>query len=438
MKTIKLKEHENFYGKEKVKSNCESLNLKEIEKTKSELFDKNQYSKYKKDKDEKDKNEKGIIINAYYIGVDWLIEDELALMVKPKIENLDFLKMFIDSFKYRDKKVSEKINEIYNIELNQKPILLETPNFEVTPLIIIHFLEVLKNLVQRGLKKNYVRIEENLSSKIKGKIVFSQHLKKNIVLGRNDKVFCNYQDYSVDCLENQILKKALLFCQNYLNQYFKENQKENQNQNLKELNKTILFCKSFFSNVSDNKESKTLKQFKINKLYRDYTEALQLAQMILRRFGYNIQETHQKQNKIPPFWINMALLFEVYVLSKLKSKYGSQIRYQFHGNYGETDFLKVSAEEKIIIDAKYKDKYKDEYDISDIRQLSGYARDGGVLEELEMDENTVVPCLIIYPNQSSGIENFESEKLLHEDNRIKKFTEFTKFYKIGIQLPSLT
>lgn len=450
MQFISIKEHQSVFNNETFKdkffdSEKEKWKTDNLE---SEIFHNNKYSSARN----------GIIPEAYYIGIDWLIENEIALIVNPKINHLDYLKMFMECFKHptvsneinKDRRKGENKELIYKINLNKKPIPLLKKNFEITPLLIIHFVKVLEKICicKRGLKKDYIRREENLSSKIKGKIVFANHLKKNTMMGRADRVYCNYQDYSVDCLENQVLKKALVFCQNYLG----ENLKEEQKNTFIEMNKTISFCKSFFAGVSDLRQAKFLKQFKVNKLYRDYTEALDLAKIILQRFGYNVQESIKKENetnKTPPFWINMALLFEMYVLAKLKDKYGSQIYYQFHGNYGDSDFLKIPNDEndenneKIIIDAKYKDKYKDGYDIADIRQLSGYARDIKVLEKLfgkekeklqEEEKNTVIPCLIIYPNQCE-IKEFTSDKLLEEEKN--KIEHFTEFYKIGVKLPTL-
>ena len=88
-----------------------------------------------------------------------------------------------------------------------------------------------------------------------------------------------------------------------------------------------------------------------------------------------------------------------------------------------------------------KKSIQENYEIDDIRQLSGYARDKGILKKLNISENemlnTVVPCLIIYPNQDSNNSNFEDfgDKLI-EDKKTKTINEFTKFYKIGIKLPT--
>ena len=84
----------------------------------------------------------------------------------------------------------------------------------------------------------------------------------------------------------------------------------------------------------------------------------------------------------------------------------------------------------MVVDAKYKKIYQKHYDINDIRQLSGYSRLRGVYTELKKNENEVIDCLIIYPDQINGIENFENVDL--KANPIK---EFVHFYKIPVKIP---
>jgi 5-methylcytosine-specific restriction enzyme subunit McrC len=180
-----------------------------------------------------------------------------------------------------------------------------------------------------------------------------------------------------------------------------------------------------------------IKQFKINALYKEYAEGLRLAKMVLQKFSYSIVETNTKDsNKIPPFYIDMSLLFELYVYGKLKQEFGNKITYQVQGSYGKVDFLRI--DEKLIIDTKYKTYYSELFKgneswkrdkmIKDIRQLSGYARDIGILEKFG-NINTVIDCIIIYPNNSS--ETDFKERNLKE----ARIDQFLQFYKCGIQLP---
>ena len=41
-------------------------------------------------------------------------------------------------------------------------------------------MRVLENLLKRGLQKDYIRVQENLNSKIKGKIVFFLNISKKM------------------------------------------------------------------------------------------------------------------------------------------------------------------------------------------------------------------------------------------------------------------
>jgi hypothetical protein len=123
----------------------------------------------------------------------------------------------------------------------------------------------------------------------------------------------------------------------------------------------------------------------------------------------------------------------------LKDAYGSKIIYQLsedgkrqtRGHYGDIDFMKL--DDKILIDTKYKEIYTQDgkYDIDNIRQLSGYARDRKVLEKLNItSDNEVVDCVIIYPDKAAN-DNFKNREL-----KEKNIKQFTKFYKCGVKLPS--
>lgn len=86
----------------------------------------------------------------------------------------------------------------------------------------------------------------------------------------------------------------------------------------------------------------------------------------------------------------MSKLFELYVLGLMIPKYGSELKFQFQSNYGKLDYLLTKR--KMIVDAKYKTYYNEEFKklsekrkekvVTDIRQISGYARDTKVLLRL--------------------------------------------------------
>ena len=373
----------------------------------------------------------GNLWSSYYIGIDWIKENESYIAVEPKIENLDYVKMFVHCLNHPE--ISKFIKEVYYIDFQKGQIETHNANWDLTPFLIVQFLSLVETITKQGLKSNYIVREENLSSKIKGKILFSQQLKKNIVSKREDRIYCRFQEYSIDCLENRLLKKALLFVQRYTTKHL---DKEKYKLLFQKQNRLL----SAFENISENISYSETKRIKINALYKEYVEAIDLAKQILRRFGYSYMNTHNtEEKKLPPFWIDMSKLFELYVYSLLKDAYGSKIIYQLsedgkrqtRGNYGDIDFMKL--DEKILIDTKYKEIYTQngKYDIDNIRQLSGYARDWGVLKKLDItSDNEVIDCIIIYPDKAAN-DNLKNREL--KETSIK---QFTKFYKCGIKLPS--
>lgn len=363
---------------------------------------------------------------SYYIGIDWLEENQSYLMVEPKITGLDYIEMFMHCVNHPD--IHKYLCKIYHVDFDRPAINLHNNEWQLTPFLIIHFLFLLEKATQRGLKKNYIKVSDNLNGKIKGKIYFSNHLKNNVFAKHEDRIWCNYEDYSIDCAENRLLKKALLFVDRYsgyiMGKYPELMDKKNK-------------LLAIFETISEDVSIADIKKIRHNPIYRDYYEAVKVSKLILKRFGYSFSNVAVcKDNALPPFWINMSLLFELYVYCKLKEQYSQvDIDYQSHGNYGSVDFL--DRENKTIIDTKYKLSYSlKEYKIEDIRQLSGYARDRRILsklgykEEIEQ-ERVMVDCLIIAPDKKAD-PDFTQTNLISTATKIE---QFTKFYWLGIRLP---
>lgn len=359
---------------------------------------------------------------GYIIGIEWLT-NEFVLVVEPKIENLNYLSMFLECLKHPV--VLNEINKdndekVYEIFLDEKPIDLETTRLEITPLLIVHFLYVVRSIVKKGLMKRYVKVQENLTNKIKGKILISPSIKYNHLKNRSNKNYCEYYNFTIDCPENRILKKALLFANNYLIRY----QISTNSDPLPIINQ----CLSAFSLVSEEVDINTIKSIKVNSFFKEYKDGLTLAKMILKYFGYSIHNIESKKHSIPPFYINMPKLFELFVYSKLIEYKNENIVYQPQGNYGQPDFIDINN--KIIIDTKYKENYSVSYDIEDIRQLSGYARDEKILKKLNNNSNeNVVKCLIIYPDVNGN-------DTMKNDWFSNKIDGFLQFYKYDLKLPT--
>ncbi len=365
---------------------------------------------------------------SYYIGADWLSINQCAVVITPKITTIDFVEMFCVALKFADR--DEYSANFFDINFNAPEIESETLDSILTPLLIIRYVNILEKLTKRGLKKDYITKEENLKSKIKGRILINNNLKINTLKERYDRFFCRYQEYTTDIPENRLLKKALLFTKNLV-----ENQKNNKHKRYNELKTRINKLLNHFTNISENVEISEIKRITSNVLLKEHRIAIIIAKMILRRYDYNIQKTGNIQKTVPPFWIDMSKLYELYVLSILEEAYPGQINFQVSG-YEKTraDFTKL--DERIVMDTKYKPQYDESQAniLDDIRQLSAYSRDVKILNNLKYGEkeNPFVPCVIIYPNRNSNLDY--TKKIIEQSDTIHGFRGF---YKIGIRLPEL-
>lgn len=375
---------------------------------------------------------------SYYIGADWLSEQEnKAVVVTPKIANIDYIEMYMCALKF-DLSV-DYFSKFYHIDFEKPAIKTSALKNQLTPLLIIHFLSIIKKIVKRGLKKGYVLKENNLKLKIKGKVQIIQNMRKNIINKREDHIYCQYHEYSVDIPENRLLKKALLYADSFL--YTINSHKSYPNIKM-QINNLL----TAFIEVGENIELHEIKRNQESKLFKEYSNAIRLAIMILRHFAYSIRKAQTAPQETPVFWIDMSRLYEVYIYSLLYQSYGATIKFQVPGYFGTVvDFLKT--DEYLIIDAKYKPQYNDNNKgiIDDIRQISAYSRDEKILKKLEKTEKTL-PCLIIYPqkmiysedtidmnDKCEEISNFDICKtLLSQSSPIRSYRNF---YKLSVPLP---
>jgi len=365
---------------------------------------------------------------GYFIGYRWFDTNKTYLHIKPKIYNgkqANFLAMFKECLSHPI--VSQKMDKTYKIFFDEPLIEIQDKKDEITPFLIIHFLQIVKIIEKKGLKKGYIKVTDNLTSKIKGKILVNQTIKQNHFRNRIDKTVCNYQIFTINCLENQILKTALMQSGRYLAGIEDKNIIKILKQNI-----------TAFEQV-DTKEifDSDFAKIKHSPFYKEYKEALNLAKMIFKRFGFALNNNLSNlSNKIPPYYINMPILFERYVELKLLQ---SNINY-IDGNDVSVaqwdmkpDFL--LSNEKIIADAKYKfwyesgknqenNKFKDDY-----MQLSLYGRDNKVREKLEVEDNQEVELLFIYP-----IFSAEKSAEINLGNKDKS-DKFSNIYTLGIKVP---
>lgn len=361
---------------------------------------------------------------GYYVGIWWAYKDakNLIISISPK-NNVDFISVFNECIK--NKEVRKHLSNTYKIITNEKPISVkkEEKVSEINFLIIFHFLKIVELIVKKGLKKSYKKTEENLTDKVKGKILINKNISKNLVF--KNKTYCEYFTFTTDILENRIIKAALLVSKKFLI-------------NLNSNNEILNLCLrnlNHFEYVQDIKiYPDHFKSIKVSSFFQEYKMALHLSQIILKLYGYNYTNLKKEDMVIPSYYINMPLLFERYVECKLREKYKDKVTANWEEKKSEyiwglrPDFEIINENELIIADAKYKFWYVDKNsDIkkSDYMQMALYGR----INKIREKANKCEPKLyIFYPSDDTNHEKINEENL-------KKVDGFYKIYEIPLYFP---
>ncbi|QZT38195.1 McrC family protein [Halosquirtibacter xylanolyticus] len=368
---------------------------------------------------------------SYFIGVDWLYQERKeAIQVHPKINDeegeVDYLGIIFNSLSFPD--AHHAVEELFWVKWDETPIEISQKEDLLTPLLIVEYLSILREIVRKGLKKSYYRVEKNLHSRIKGKVQVGATIKRNIMRQRPLHTQCCYEAFGVNNMENRLLKKAFLFAQRYLSQYIEMGQH-------KQLLSTIHYISPALTDVSDDVSLHELKHQKSNKFFKEYERGLKLAHFILKRFGYNIQETTPSSIKVttPPFWIDMSKVFELHVLNLLRATLKEDVKFQFQAGQLSIDYLIHTEGFQIVVDAKYKPRYREQsIHIDDIRQVSGYARMEKLYRTFAIEDSSLIDCLIIYPDQENGLEH-----IALDDLKKHELKSYRGIYKLGVKMPKI-
>ena len=372
------------------------------------------------------------ISTGYFIGIDWIEERIKHTTVRPKLnfdndgiffQEVDYLKMLFRCLKYSE--TAEYISELIFVKWTAPQIEIEQKHDMLTPFIIIDFLNVVKKIVRKGLKKSYYKTTQTLNGRIKGKMLINRTVNLHLSKGNILNNVCTYDEFGVNNKENQLLKKAINFIKVYISN----------SPLLKDINavsEMIGYLSPAFEPVSSNINVDEIKQIKSNRIFKEYDKGIRLAKMILKRFAYNISNTSKEKILTPPFWIDMPMLFELHTLSLLKDCFGDDVRYHPSTYGNELDFLLKSDDTRMVIDAKYIPSWKWNTKHENIRQVSGYARLNKVSELLDYGIDKNIDCLIIYPDTKAGIQSFDINKFREKLTPIKAYNGI---YKLGITIP---
>ena len=215
--------------------------------------------------------------------------------------------------KIADKNDTDKVNNLKDAFLKMLKSLknfpskssnlanLKTQNLPLLETFISMFLCELEALVKKGIKSDYVALEDNLKF-LKGKLNINEQIKRNSI--HKERFYVEYSEFLSDIKINQIIKTTLKFL------YKKSNVSKNQ-QKIREL----LFIFDDVSTCSDYKNFFT--NYAVNRQVKHYEQALLWCKIFLLGDSFT---PHKGDDLAIALLFDMNTLFESYVGNFIKKK----------------------------------------------------------------------------------------------------------------------
>lgn len=285
------------------------------------------------------------------------IKEKKILLVGPKKKNGNFNDEEIESdiLKFSYLSVFSGYPESFD-----RIKVADEPNWKIKDLsnqkLGIYFLSiiygvVLENLFKKDFRKSYIPQEEELLSRVRGRIKQKEYLN-NWWKGKRLNIPCRWEEFTEDNLENRILKYALKKLEFLKNDSLWHNKILLQNFKIprwkfQDVSDIEIFIPSIFN---------SLKLDKVSKYYKD---ASYVAKQII--FG---SEDIKTEKGIPPILFDTNVLFEK-VSQKICEIAGAEAGWDVSKNKGGDIFEKneekfipdvvlKKGDEVVVADAKYK------------------------------------------------------------------------------------
>ena len=238
---------------------------------------------------------------------------------------------------------------------------LKTQNLPLLEIFISMFLCELEALVKKGIKSDYVALEENLNF-LKGKLNINEQIKRNSI--HKERFYVGYSEFLSDIKINRIIKTTLKFL------YKKSNFSKNQ-QKIREL----LFI---FDEISECEDYKNFfAKLVINRQVKHYEQTLLWCKIFLLGNSFT---PHKGDDLAFALLFDMNALFESYVGDFIKKSFPSTILQHSEKHlveYPKSFKLRpdIFLEGKFIADTKWKIvSSRDDISQADLYQLYAYGK----------------------------------------------------------------
>lgn len=291
------------------------------------------------------------------------------------------------------------------------PAFLKTKNISLMDFFIKMFIKETHTIIHKGLLKKYRQIDKN-SSFIKGKILFQENIKRNLL--NKEKCFVRMSTYDYQNIYNAILKTAITILRST---YFL------QKSTYDELNNLNLFLENIKSIAAKKIEWSYLSY---NRKNDHYKKALNLARLIIEN---STPEIRAGKNEIIAFLFDMNKLFEKFIAKQCLRASKEMTDVKVHSQNKKTfwksqtikpDLVFQLNKENRIADTKWK-LVKSEPSSEDLRQMYVY----NIYWQSCM-------AFLIYPSQEIGEENFVTDNFKNPTQWLENFQHGVAILPVNI------
>jgi len=296
---------------------------------------------------------KGVLFNSY-VGVIQI--GGLTIEILPKADNSNnpdkgtWQKVLLNMLKVCK---HIQVDNVSETNLNKKYNSILEVYFEM-------YLNELESLIKKGLIKKYRRIQSNQNA-LKGKLVFSQNIQKNVV--HKERFYCEHQLYDKDHLIHQILYRGLLILKDLVNN------------NLKDKLNRILFEFQDYQQVMINKNH--FEKLVNDRKTQPYFKTIDIAKMLILNYSPNLNSGNDNMLTL---LFDMNKLWEEYIYRILQrhKPNGYQVSFQNSDKFWEHKTIRPDIvitndqDENFVIDTKWKIINANNPSDDDLKQMFTY------------------------------------------------------------------
>lgn len=318
----------------------------------------------------------GKIKPSHFIGAVNLPfgNEQHSLVVRPRavLEQqapVDYGAMFASVLAAPSSVTGMELNWLFGCDPGSEPIqAIGLP--QLTLLEVTAFLATIARFVQRHLRHGFVQVRENLTGRVRGRILIAAQIRENLVRARSERMVCAYQQFNLDTLENRLLKAALEVCSRWIASIPHPPP---------QLQHWVWAIRAALAPVPEYRpHPRDWSRVRKKGLMAAYAQPLALARLVLTRLHLMPDGQAEESDQTLPFFLDANRLFEGWVgvcLNRVRTSVRGQewkrldllgSSYKFR-----PDFLLNENGQQIIVDSKYK---PDGPELQDLYQVIGYAR----------------------------------------------------------------